>query len=112
VSMEPYTIIFFAVAVTGLLATWALSSSKLDPSEPPEVLSPVPVIGHIAGLLKRTFQYNVDLALQNRSKPIFTIRFLGQKFYVITSVDLILAVQKQYRLVLTKSTTVVVADQI
>lgn len=97
VIMELVTLILLGVAVAGLLATYAISSSKLDPREPPEVLSPVPIIGHIAGLMKRTFQYNGDLALQYRSKPIFTIRYLGQKFYVITAVDLILAVQKQYR---------------
>jgi len=95
--MELLTLIFLGFAVVGLLATFALPSSELDPREPPEVLSPIPVLGHVAGLMKRTFNYNVDLALQNRSKPIFTLRYLGQKFYVITAVDLILAVQKQYR---------------
>jgi uncharacterized membrane protein len=110
--MELPSLIFLGIAITGLLVTWVSSSSKLDPNEPPEVLSSVPIVGHIAGLIKRTFHYNVDLALQNRSKPIFTIRFLGQKFYVITSVDLMLAVQKQYKFVYLDVPVMTVADRV
>ncbi|KAF2155877.1 putative cytochrome P450 [Myriangium duriaei CBS 260.36] len=67
-----------------------------DPREPPLAPQSIPIIGHLIGLSRRSFNYCVQLSKQT-SAPIFTMPLPGQKMYVVTSPDLIQQVQKQHK---------------
>ena len=48
--------------ISVLVLLWYLTAKeKLDPREPPAAPSPIPVIGHVVGLMRRKFNYYVDL---------------------------------------------------
>jgi cytochrome P450 len=65
-----------------------------DPREPPRASSSIPIIGHVIGLMRSKFDYYVQLS-QRAEYDIFTMTMPGQKMYVVTSPELIQAVQKQ-----------------
>jgi hypothetical protein len=47
-----------SIAVIALaLFLWRFSASGLDPREPPEAISKIPVIGHLIGMLKYEIHY-------------------------------------------------------
>jgi hypothetical protein len=47
-----------SIAVAALaLFLWKFSAPALDPREPPEVHSKIPVIGHLIGMLKYQIHY-------------------------------------------------------
>lgn len=53
--VSPLTV---STAVIGLvLFLWRFSASALDPREPPEAISKIPVIGHLIGMLKYQIHY-------------------------------------------------------
>ncbi|KAL8822521.1 MAG: hypothetical protein Q9191_006745 [Dirinaria sp. TL-2023a] len=64
-----------------------------DAREPPQAPTPIPLIGHLIGLARSKFNYHVQLS-HEISSPIFTIKMLGQKMYVVTNLDLVQAIQK------------------
>ncbi|KAK7740433.1 hypothetical protein SLS62_011114 [Diatrype stigma] len=67
-----------------------------DPCEPPLVPSSIPLIGHVVGLSRSSFNYYVELSKQTDA-PIFTVSLPGQKMYVVTKPELIQQAQKQHR---------------
>ncbi|KAL9054390.1 MAG: hypothetical protein Q9162_004192 [Coniocarpon cinnabarinum] len=64
--------------------------------EPPAAPSWFPYLGHAYGLMKHNFEYFVMLSRQV-SAPVFTVKLLGQKMYVVTTLGLIQAIQRQPR---------------
>ncbi|KAL2212819.1 putative cytochrome P450 [Sarocladium strictum] len=87
-----------ALSIAGIVAvaftTWSLT--KHDSREPPLAPTSIPVIGHIIGLTRETFNYYVNIS-KNIASPIFTISLPGQKMYVVTDADLVLKIQKQHQ---------------
>lgn len=82
------------VAGLGTVFLFKMSASKQDPREPPLVSAPVPYIGHVIGMMRSKFNYYVQLS-NKTSLPIFTLKIPGSKMYVVTSLELIHAIQKQ-----------------
>ncbi|KAI0388374.1 cytochrome P450 [Xylariaceae sp. FL0594] len=71
-------------------------SRSVDAHEPPAVETTVPFLGPLFGLLTRKTQYYV--ALRDKFHlPIYTLRLPFSRIYVLSSPDLIPAVQKQWR---------------
>ncbi|CRG92635.1 25-hydroxycholesterol 7-alpha-hydroxylase [Talaromyces islandicus] len=67
-----------------------------DPREPPLAPQSIPLIGHMVGLSKSSFNYYVDLS-HKTDASIFTMTLPGQKMYVVTKPELIQIVQKQHK---------------
>ncbi|KAM0354331.1 hypothetical protein ACHAPU_001375 [Fusarium lateritium] len=77
-----------------LVAIAALAARKQpDPREPPYIKEQVPYFSHIYGLLKHGLRY-FDLVSAQQPHPIFTIDMSGQKNYIVTSPELVQAVQR------------------
>ncbi|KAF5001557.1 hypothetical protein FDECE_10905 [Fusarium decemcellulare] len=77
-----------------LIVIIALVSRKQpDPREPPYVKERIPYFSHIYGLLKHGLRY-FDLVSAQQPHPIFTIDMSGQKNYIVTSPELVQAVQR------------------
>ncbi|CAG7555762.1 unnamed protein product [Fusarium equiseti] len=77
-----------------IVAAIALATRKApDPREPPYVKERVPYFSHIYGLLKHGLRY-FDLVSAEQPHPIFTIDMSGQKNYIVTSPELVQAVQR------------------
>ncbi|KAK3315648.1 cytochrome P450 [Apodospora peruviana] len=82
------------VAVVALLIFAASSfRKKPDLREPPYVSETIPYVSHIYGLLKHGLRY-FDLVSAQQPHPIFTIELPGQKNYIVTSPELVQAVQR------------------
>lgn len=47
--------------VSIIFSLWALSRNKVDPREPPEVRSAIPVVGHIINLVRNGLSYYTKL---------------------------------------------------
>ncbi|KAK7752280.1 hypothetical protein SLS62_005816 [Diatrype stigma] len=94
------TVAWMAGILTLYALAWQLSSRQDDPREPPVVaptLIPIPFVGHLLGMALRGGRYVKDLGLRHRSLPIFTMRVLNQRVYVVTSPALAAAVQRASR---------------
>ncbi|KAF7557885.1 hypothetical protein G7Z17_g251 [Cylindrodendrum hubeiense] len=77
-----------------LLVIIALASKKQpDKREPPYVKETIPYFSHIHGLLKHGLRY-FDIVSAQQPHPIFTIDMSGQKNYIVTSPELVQAVQR------------------
>jgi hypothetical protein len=53
--VSPLTVSVAVIALAIFL--WRFSASGLDPREPPEAISKIPVIGHLIGMLKYEIHY-------------------------------------------------------
>ncbi|KAI1267189.1 putative cytochrome P450 [Xylariaceae sp. FL1019] len=95
-TVDNSTLFLFCVglATAAYFATQNISSH--DPREPPLAPQSIPLIGHLIGMSRGKFNYYVDLS-KSVEAPIFTMPLPGQKMYVVTKPDLVLAVQKQHR---------------
>ncbi|KAI9164117.1 Cytochrome P450 monooxygenase nodJ [Paramyrothecium foliicola] len=83
-----------AGAICCLLVGAAMTlGAKPDPREPPYVKETIPFVSHIYGLLKHGLRY-FDLVSAQQPHPIFTIAMSGQKNYIVTSPELVQAVQR------------------
>jgi hypothetical protein len=77
-----------------IVAVVALVTRKgPDQREPPYVKERVPYFSHIYGLLKHGLRY-FDVVSAQQPHPIFTIDMSGQKNYIVTSPELVQAVQR------------------
>ncbi|MCJ1244726.1 hypothetical protein MMC30_001925 [Trapelia coarctata] len=85
-----------AIAVGGALIISRGLGPKQNPREPPVLAPGIPYIGHAIGLLRSKFNYYLQLS-QQCHLPIFTMMMPGQKMYVVTTPELIQAIQKQPR---------------
>ncbi|KAK3319677.1 putative cytochrome P450 [Cercophora scortea] len=95
---DPTVLIIIAtgVATLGFLAARNMFGGH-DPREPPLAPQSIPIIGHLVGLSRSSFEYYVDLSHQT-SSPIFTISLPGQKMYVITKPEFVQTVQKHHKI--------------
>ncbi|KAK6082992.1 25-hydroxycholesterol 7-alpha-hydroxylase 1 [Seiridium cupressi] len=98
-STIPLLAITSAATVTFLIARNMFGH---NPHEPPLAPSSIPIIGHVVGLSRSSFNYYTELRwTDGNSKqidaPIFTISLPGQKMYIVTKPELIQQVQKQPR---------------
>lgn len=76
-----------------LLAAKSLRRRGDGPSEPPSAQSPIPVVGHIIGMIKHKIFYYQKMRDQINA-PIFSIPILGSKIYIVTSPPLVSKLQK------------------
>ncbi|KAI1446988.1 putative cytochrome P450 [Annulohypoxylon stygium] len=67
-----------------------------DSREPPLAPASIPLISHVIGLSRSSFNYHVELSKQIDA-PIFTMSLPGQKMYVVTQPELIQQAQRQHR---------------
>lgn len=104
----------FLLAAAGTAAWYALGyffAPSLSPKEPPLLTHPIPFIGHILGLLRNGTRYyemtrsvaslageiHIEFTLPPSAKcklPIYTLNMLNGKVYVVTSPELINAVNR------------------
>ncbi|KAK4652584.1 hypothetical protein QC762_501870 [Podospora pseudocomata] len=85
--------------VSGAVTLGYLAIRKLldyDPREPPLAPQRIPIISHMIGLYRRTYNYYSDVYAATGA-PIFTVPLPGQKMYVVSSPDLIQSIQRQHR---------------
>ncbi|KAL8647526.1 MAG: hypothetical protein Q9226_006396 [Calogaya cf. arnoldii] len=64
---------------------------------PPIIQQVFPFVGHFLGLLTHGFEFFEHLAAKCRY-PIFTLQILGKDVHVVTSPDLVIAIQKNPRI--------------
>lgn len=68
-----------------------------DRREPPVVLSTIPFISPILGMVKWSMDFYPHMRQKFRDLPIYTLRMPGTRIYVINSLELIPMVQRQWR---------------
>ncbi|KAK0703699.1 putative cytochrome P450 [Lasiosphaeria miniovina] len=90
-------VVVLIIGAASLVYLFARNMFAHDGREPPAAPQAIPVIGHIVGMARTSFNYYVELSRQMRGAPIFTVPLPGQKMYVVTSPELVQAVQKQHR---------------
>ncbi|MCJ1470534.1 hypothetical protein MMC07_009180 [Pseudocyphellaria aurata] len=78
----------------GAVTFLKLASSPRNSREPPTISASLPYIGHVVGLMRSKFNYYVQLSQQS-SLPIFTLNLPGAKMYIVTSLELVQAIQKK-----------------
>ncbi|KAJ5692421.1 hypothetical protein N7462_001844 [Penicillium macrosclerotiorum] len=86
--------ILFLGVVAALGYAIFYTSLRRDPREPPLVHNGIPVIGHLIGMMRDGVGYWGKQAKKHPRHPIITLDSLFTKFYVISSPDLMLAVQR------------------
>ncbi|KAI6084949.1 putative cytochrome P450 [Hypoxylon rubiginosum] len=64
--------------------------------EPPAAPSSIPLIGHVVGMSRSSFNYYTELS-KRIDAPIFTVSLPGQRMYIVTKPELIQQAQKQHR---------------
>ncbi|KAF7717005.1 Uncharacterized protein PECH_003180 [Penicillium ucsense] len=84
-------LILGAVVALGLVL---LNGRRHDPREPPMVTHGIPILGHAFGLLFNGVGHWGDQAKKHPDQPIIGLDMLINKFYVITSPELVQAVQR------------------
>ncbi|KAL9599926.1 MAG: hypothetical protein Q9219_003488 [cf. Caloplaca sp. 3 TL-2023] len=95
--MLPYLV---AVAVVSTAIVWYVLDSVYLPKhldvEPPLLRSRIPYVGHIIGLLHHGTRY-FEITSANCKSPIYSLNMLNGKVYVITSPELVSAVNRSSR---------------
>ena len=82
--------------VLGLVVLYTFFSPKIDPREPPLAPPGIPIIGHVIGFMRNSFNYYGKLSDQLHL-PIFTICTPGRKIYVVTKPELISRIDRHYK---------------
>ncbi|MCJ1307076.1 hypothetical protein MMC25_000722 [Agyrium rufum] len=95
--MESPLILTSLLVLSFSLVSWFLldyfCKPKQSPHEPPLVASRIPYVGHILGLLWHSLTY-YQLTSARCKLPIYTLNMLNGKVYVVTSPDLVTAVNR------------------
>ena len=106
--------LLFLLTAAGTAAWYAVGyfcAPSLSPKEPPLLTHPIPFIGHILGLLQNGTRYyemtrsvaplvgelDAEFTYPHSAKcklPIYTLNMLNGKVYVVTSPDLVNAVNR------------------
>lgn len=86
--------ILLAIGVGTYMVFAIYSGQKIDPREPPAAQTNIPYIGHVIGIMRSKFNYYVNLS-HKTLLPILTVVLPGTKMYVVNSLELIQAIQKQ-----------------
>ncbi|KUI54984.1 25-hydroxycholesterol 7-alpha-hydroxylase [Cytospora mali] len=86
------------VLIGSAIVTYLVARSMFghNPHEPPLAPSSIPLVGHVVGLSRSSFNYYTELSKQIDA-PIFTVSLPGQKIYIVTKPELIQQIQKQHR---------------
>ena len=111
--MDGISLLLMSIIAVGVAAYFGIAwdlETKADPREPPAVTTAVPYVGHAIGIMRSKFNYYVQLRYvrsqptlmiashgaqsQQCLLPIYTMAMPGQKMYIITTPELIQAVQK------------------
>ncbi|KAJ5875512.1 uncharacterized protein N7473_012859 [Penicillium subrubescens] len=82
------------LGVVVALGYFVFNGSRHDPREPPLVISGIPILGHIFGILWYGVDHWGNQAKKHPGQPIISLDMFFTKFYVITSPDLMQAVQR------------------
>ncbi|KAK8115449.1 cytochrome P450, partial [Apiospora sp. TS-2023a] len=94
-NITPYVLATaLALSFYGILRL--LESWSHDPREPPLVNHAIPFLGPIIEMLRHKTRFYLRMK-RNHNLPMYTLRVPGSRIYVVNSVPLISAVQKQYR---------------
>ncbi|KAL8808469.1 MAG: hypothetical protein Q9182_000019 [Xanthomendoza sp. 2 TL-2023] len=91
----PTTALLLALGIVPAL-TFAIFHAYIPrhhPDEPPVIPSTIPLIGHIIGLIRYGGRY-YQMTSSRCNLPIYTLRVLHSKIYVVTSPELISAVNR------------------
>ncbi|KAE8367583.1 cytochrome P450 [Aspergillus caelatus] len=82
------------LSVVAILGSFLLFTqrAKLDPREPPLVPSTIPLVGHLISFLIHGIEYFAAESGKH-SLPVFTMKILKEKVYIITSPDLLPSVR-------------------
>ena len=95
VDMDPAILALFAT-VSGVFAIvfWPLLKLHHDAREPPIIRPTLPIIGHIVSLIKYSNSYYAYLRQQYPDLDCYTLQLYTSKFYVVSSLELVAAVQR------------------
>jgi hypothetical protein len=90
-----YPLLLFLVFLIPALPRFFRSSSKSENQarEPPDIPQTIPYIGHVLGMLQHGLRY-FDIISARHNLPIFTLRLLKSKLYVVTSPYLVQEIQR------------------
>ncbi|KAI0380529.1 cytochrome P450 [Hypomontagnella monticulosa] len=92
----------FSVALGGLAATYLFLRFLLyltqDPREPPAIVTRIPFISPLIGMITQKSSYYNQLR-DAYKLPIYTLRLPFSRMYVVNATELIPALQKQWRTV-------------
>ncbi|KAN0096547.1 cytochrome P450 [Hyaloscypha variabilis] len=80
--------VVFSVVAGLVFIGWQFLFNGLDPREPPEVRSRIPFVGHLLGMLWYKAEY-VTVLSRKVNLPIYTIRVMGTRMYILRSPELI-----------------------
>ncbi|KAG8161707.1 hypothetical protein KVR01_008694 [Diaporthe batatas] len=84
-------------AVAAYVLAWSLLHLTQGRDEPPVLLTSVPFMSPILGMIQWSKDFYSHMREQNQDLPIYTLRLPGVRIYAINSLDLIPAVQRQWR---------------
>ncbi|CEJ57042.1 hypothetical protein PMG11_05750 [Penicillium brasilianum] len=82
------------IGALAALGYFMFNGLRHDPREPPFVTSGIPILGHMFGMLWYGVGHWGNQAKKHPEHPIISLDMLFTKFYVITSPDLMQAVQR------------------
>lgn len=96
--LDSGTIVIAVGILSGLFLLWRMADVSLDSREPPIVLSKLPFIGHILGMMRYQVGYfeilrsvtNICICVQSyvdscNTHPIFTLKIFNTRIYVVRS---------------------------
>ncbi|KAH8883487.1 cytochrome P450 [Thozetella sp. PMI_491] len=96
--MAPVVAIVFGGFAAAYLSLRLLLYWTQDPREPPAILTEVPFIGPLVGIIREKSRFHIRLRDQY-GLPIYTLRLPFSRMYIVNSTELIPLVQKQWRTV-------------
>ncbi|KAK2612672.1 hypothetical protein QQS21_001289 [Conoideocrella luteorostrata] len=89
------------IALSTIIACYvfffALLHLTQDKSEPPVVSRSIPFVSPLLGMVRWGMDYYSHMRRRHLGLPIYTLRLPGTRIYVVNSLDLIHAVQRQWR---------------
>ncbi|KAK8093354.1 cytochrome P450 oxidoreductase [Apiospora hydei] len=92
--MIAYLLSALAITWASLVALDRFLSIPHQLNEPPRILPKVPFIGHIIGMIQHGSNY-YEILTKRSGLPIYTIYLPGSKIYVVTSPNLVTAIDRR-----------------
>ncbi len=91
------SLVFGGLAATYIFLRCLLTLTQ-DAKEPPAILTSVPFVQPLVGMIREKSRFYTRLRDATRL-PIYTLRLPGQRIYVVNATELIPLLQKQWRLI-------------
>ncbi|KAK4038606.1 cholesterol 7-alpha-monooxygenase [Parachaetomium inaequale] len=91
------SLVLGGIAVTYLFLRVLLNLTQ-DAKEPPAILTGIPFIEPLVGMIREKSRFYIRLRDATRL-PIYTLRLPGQRIYIVNATELIPVLQKQWRLI-------------